>query len=55
MTLEINLLVIAILIGFSAFFSGIEVALVSIRKSRVEQLVKQKVRGAKALQKLKSD
>lgn len=55
MTLEIDLLVIAILIGFSAFFSGIEVALVSIRKSRVEQLVKQKVRGAKALQKLKSD
>lgn len=55
MTLEIELLVLAILIGFSAFFSGIEVALVSIRKSRVEQLVKQKVRGAKALQKLKSD
>jgi len=55
MTLEIDLLVLAILIGFSAFFSGIEVALVSIRKSRVEQLVKQKVRGAKALQKLKSD
>src|SRR3990172_7734051 len=55
MTLEIDLLVLAILIGFSAFFSGIEVALVSIRKARVEQLVKQKVRGAKVLQKLKSD
>ena len=48
-------LVLAVLIGFSAFFSGVEVAMVGIRKSTVTQLLKQKVKGAKALHKFTSN
>jgi len=51
--IEISLLVV--LIGLSGFFSGLEVALVSIRKSKVLQLVKEKAKGSHALQKLKSN
>jgi len=51
----IEMVVLAILIGLSGFFSGLEVALVGTRKSKVEQLLKQKVKGAKALHKLKSN
>ena len=40
---------LAVLIGFSAFFSGTEVAMVGIRKSTVTQLLKKKAKGAKAL------
>ncbi len=46
---------LAALIGLSAFFSGTEVAMVGIRKSTVTQLLKQKVKGAKALHKLTSN
>jgi CBS domain containing-hemolysin-like protein len=53
--LWIEYVVLAILIGFSAFFSGVEVALVGIRKSTVSQLLKQKVKGAKALHKFTSN
>ena len=53
--LWVELLALAILIGLSGFFSGLEVALVSTRKSTVNQLVKQKAKGAKALHKLKSN
>jgi len=53
--LWIEILVLVILIGLSGFFSGLEVALVGIRKSKVLQLVKEKVRGSKALHKLKSN
>lgn len=38
---------LAVLIGFSAFFSGTEVAMVGIRKSTVTQLLKKKAKGAK--------
>lgn len=48
-------LLLVALVALSAFFSGTEVALVGIRKSTVTQLVKRKVRGAKALQKLTSN
>ena len=44
--LWIEIAVLAILIGLSGFFSGLEVALVSIRKSKVLQLVKEKARGS---------
>ena len=53
--LWIEIVVLAILIGLSGFFSGLEVALVGIRKSKVLQLVKEKAKGSKALHKLKSN
>jgi len=43
------------LIGLSGYFSGLEVALVSIRPSKIEQLIKNKVKGASSLRKLKSN
>jgi len=39
--LWIEIAALAILIGLSGFFSGLEVALVSIRKSKVQQLLNQ--------------
>jgi len=53
--LWIEIVSMAVLIGLSGFFSGLEVALVSTRKSKVQQLLDQKVKGAKALYKLKSN
>ncbi|HSB50510.1 MAG TPA: DUF21 domain-containing protein, partial [Nitrosopumilaceae archaeon] len=53
--LWLEMVILAILIGLSAFFSGSEVALVGTRKSKVTQLVKKRVKGAHALQKLKSN
>ena len=52
-TLEIAALIT--LIGLSGYFSGLEVALVSVRFSKIEQLVKNKVKGASSLHKLKSN
>ncbi len=46
---------LAALIGLSGFFSGLEVSLVGTTQATVEQLVKEKRRGSKALQKLKSN
>lgn len=51
----IEIVVLTVLIGLSGFFSGLEVALVGIRKSKVLQLVRKKAKGAEALQKLKSN
>jgi len=53
--LWVELSVLAVLIGLSGFFSGLEVALVSIRKSKVVQLVQSNVKGSKALHKLKTN
>jgi putative hemolysin len=53
--LWIEISVLIVLIGLSAFFSGIEVSLVGIRKSTINQLLKQKAKGADALHKLKSN
>ena len=53
--LWVELLILAVLIAFSAFFSGTEVAMVGIRKSTVTQLLKRKARGAKALHKFTSN
>ncbi len=51
----LEMVILAILIGLSGFFSGAEVALVGTRQSKVSQLVKKGVKGAQALQKLKSN
>jgi len=53
--LELEIFTLAVLIGLSGFFSGLEVALVSVRLSKVEQMVKDKVKGATSLKKLKSN
>ena len=55
MVLEFELAALAALIGLSGFFSGLEVALVGTTQATVERLVKDNVKGAKALQKLKSN
>jgi CBS domain containing-hemolysin-like protein len=44
---------LVVLIGLSGFFSGLEVALVGIRKSKVVQLYNEGKKGSKALHKLK--
>ena len=51
--LWVEIVVLSVLIGLSGFFSGLEVALVGTRNSKVNQLRKQKVKGAEALYKLK--
>jgi len=51
----VEALSLAVLIGLSGFFSGLEVALVGIRKSKVIQLVNEGVKGSKALHKLKTN
>ena len=53
--LWVEMLGLAMLIGLSSFFSGLEVALVGTRDAKVNQMVKDKVRGAEALYKLKSN
>jgi len=53
--LWLEIAILAILIGLSGFFSGLEVALVGTRRSRIKQLLNQKVKGAKALHRLKSN
>ncbi|MGV7226186.1 MAG: hemolysin family protein [Nitrosopumilus sp.] len=51
--LWIELSALAVLIGLSGFFSGLEVALVGVRKSKVVQLFNEGRKGSKALHKLK--
>ncbi|WP_428324216.1 hemolysin family protein [Nitrosopumilus sp.] len=46
---------LAVLIGLSGFFSGLEVALVGVRKSKVVQLFNEGKKGSKALYKLKTN
>ena len=55
MQLEYEIAALIAMIGLSGYFSGLEVALVSIRLSKIEQMVKDKVRGATSLHKLKSN
>ncbi len=55
MALEFELAALAALIGLSGFFSGLEVALVGTNNATIARLVKEKVKGAKTLQKLKSN
>jgi len=53
--LVLDITALAILIGLSGFFSGSEIALIGISKARVNQLVKEKVKGSSSLYKLKSN
>ena len=52
--LWVEITALAVLIGMSGFFSGLEVALVGVRKSKVLQLYKEGKKGAKALYRLKT-
>ena len=51
--LWIEIAALSVLIGLSGFFSGLEVALVGVRKSKVVQLFNEGKNGSKALYKLK--
>lgn len=55
MSLEYELATLAALIGLSGFFSGLEVALVGTSQATIERLVKENVKGARSLQKLKAN
>jgi len=51
----ISAVILAVLIALSGFFSGLEVALVGVRKSKVIQLLNDGKKGSKALHKLKTN
>lgn len=51
----IEILILGLLIGLSAFFSGLEIALIGTRQSTVLQFLEEKRKGSKALHKLKSN
>jgi len=53
--LWVEIIILSVLIGLSGFFSGLEVALVGIRKSKVIQLFQEGKKGSKALHKLKTN
>ena len=53
--LTLDILILAIMVGLSGFFSGSEIALIGISRAKVNQLVKEKVKGAASLYKLKSN
>ena len=53
--LWMEIAVLSVLIGLSGFFSGLEVALVGVRKSKVVQLLNEGKKGSKALHKLKTN
>jgi CBS domain containing-hemolysin-like protein len=53
--LTLDVAVLAIMVGLSGFFSGSEIALIGISKAKVNQLVKEKVKGSASLYKLKSN
>lgn len=50
---QTKILTLVVLILLSGFFSGVETALFSLSRLRVKHLVRKKVRGAKAVEKLK--
>ena len=53
--LWVEITALAMLLGLSGFFSGLEVALVGVRRSAVDQMLAEKKKGAKALDRLKSN
>ena len=53
--LWVEIVALAVLIGLAGFFSGLEVALVNIRKSKVIQLFNEGKKGSKALYKLNTN
>jgi len=50
---EIEIISIIILVGFYALFSGLEIAIVGVRRSKVIQLYRKQIPGASPLYKLK--
>ena len=55
MDLTYEIIALVVLIGLSGFFSGLEVALVGVRRSKVHQMLNKKLPGATALYKIKSN
>ena len=55
MQLTYEIIILIVLIGLSGFFSGLEVALVGVRRSKVHQMLNKKLPGATSLHKLKSN
>ncbi len=53
--LWVEIVILSALIGLSGFFSGLEVALVGVRKSKVIKLFQEGKKGSKALHKLKTN
>lgn len=53
--LWMELAALSVLLGLSGFFSGLEVALVGVRKSAVAQMLSEGRKGSKALHRLKSN
>lgn len=55
MSLTVQIIILAILILLSAFFSGIETALMSLGKVKIKALLRQKKKGAEALSRIKQN
>ena len=55
MELTFEIITLSVLIALSGFFSGLEVALVGVTRSKVNQMLSKKLPGAKSLHKLKSN
>ncbi len=54
-SLEFNIVVLAVLIGLSAFFSGAETAIISLNRVTIKRLAKKKNNNAIVLQQLKKE
>jgi len=55
MELTFEIITLSVLIALSGFFSGLEVALVGVTRSKVNQMLNKKLPGANSLHKLKSN
>lgn len=55
MALGTQIIILVVLIVFSALFSGIETALMSVSQIKVDSLVRQKRRGSQALSRIKAN
>lgn len=55
MSIPVALLIVSFLLFVNGFFVAMEFALVAVRKTRIDQLVRQKVRGAASVQRAKHD
>ncbi|NCN86612.1 HlyC/CorC family transporter [archaeon] len=54
MELSVNIVILCLLIVFSAIFSGMETALMAVSRVKINSLVEQKKKGALALQRIKN-
>lgn len=53
--MEFEIVLLAVMIAFSAFFSGIEISLFSLSPAQVRSLVERKVRGSQIVARLKAN